>query len=168
MTVCCALAFGAYFSRWSAVFDSEELLEASIRSIRSNVDYINIIYQKVFAAERGVRVGSHPSALRQVSNFGNAASPGLEHLVLSLRDQGLVDDVVCYTPKARHSRIADSRGVDTLPIAPARIPNLAVVHRRGQADARLADGHGRGDRRETVCGMLPATLQRRRVYAKAA
>lgn len=35
----------------------------------------------------------------QVSNFGNASSPGLERLVLALRDQGLVDDVVCYTPK---------------------------------------------------------------------
>jgi len=59
------------------VFDNEELLEDSIRSIREFVDEVTIIYQKV-------------------SNFGQPCDPHLEDLLRHLRDDRLVDTLVSY------------------------------------------------------------------------
>jgi hypothetical protein len=59
------------------VFDGEELLEASIRSIRSNVDYIVVVYQTI-------------------SNFGQPCSPNLIPILENLRKNKLVEDLVRY------------------------------------------------------------------------
>ena len=76
-TACCLLQSGAHNFCGGAVFDSEELLEASIRSIRSNVDYINIIYQKVGRLIFSVRP-SCPSFVHGVAGvqFRERIKPG--------------------------------------------------------------------------------------------
>lgn len=61
------------------LFDGEELLEASIRSIRDCVDYISVVYQTV-------------------SNYGRAANKGLEALLERLMQEGLIDEIYRYTP----------------------------------------------------------------------
>lgn len=68
--------------RWGvsySVFDGEELLEASLRSIRAEVDYINVVYQTI-------------------SWYGKAADPGLLALLHSLRERGLIDELIEFTP----------------------------------------------------------------------
>lgn len=60
------------------VFDGEELLEASIRSIRGVVQYVCVVYQTV-------------------SNFGEK-NPGLRGRLDDLVARGLVDDLVPYKP----------------------------------------------------------------------
>lgn len=62
------------------LFDGEELLESSVKSIRQQVDYINVVYQKV-------------------SNFGEPATPNIELLLQTLKDKGLIDEIYLYTPK---------------------------------------------------------------------
>ena len=62
------------------VFDGEELLEASILSIRDSVDFIVIVYQTV-------------------SNFGYSCDKGLLPLLEGLLRKGLVQELVHYTPK---------------------------------------------------------------------
>lgn len=59
------------------VFDGEELLESSIRSIRHMVDYIVVVYQLI-------------------SNFGEQCSPELVPLLQRLKNDGLVDELVEY------------------------------------------------------------------------
>ena len=61
------------------VFDGEELLEGSIKSIRDCVDYISVVYQTE-------------------SNFGNPCSEGLESLLENLVNIGLVDKVFKFKP----------------------------------------------------------------------
>jgi hypothetical protein len=62
------------------VFDGEELLEGSIKSIRSEVDYISVVYQTV-------------------SNFGNHCDEGLVPLLNRLKNDGLIDELFEYKPK---------------------------------------------------------------------
>ena len=62
------------------LFDGEELLEASILSIRSVASYIAVVWQKV-------------------SNFGEQANPKLEELLTRLKNQGLIDELYLYQPK---------------------------------------------------------------------
>jgi hypothetical protein len=62
------------------LFDGEELLEYSIKPIRDSVDYISVVYQLV-------------------SNHGNPCSENLENLLLDLKNRGLIDEIVLYTPK---------------------------------------------------------------------
>ena len=62
------------------VFDGEELLEASILSIKDNVDYIVIVYQTI-------------------SNFGQNCDKGLLPLLDRLVQKGLVQELVHYAPK---------------------------------------------------------------------
>ncbi len=66
------------------VFDGEELLEASVRSIRSVADYIVVVYQTT-------------------SNFREAASEELIPLLEKLKRQGLIDDMYLYCPQFSHS-----------------------------------------------------------------
>ncbi len=61
------------------LFDGEELLEASIKSIRSQVDYINVIYQNI-------------------SNYGNKSETDLKAFLESLIKKGLVDEIYLYEP----------------------------------------------------------------------
>jgi len=61
------------------LFDGEELLEASIKSIRNNVYYISVVYQTV-------------------SNFGNPANSGLREQLEKLKEDGLIDEIYLYEP----------------------------------------------------------------------
>ena len=63
------------------VFDGEELLEASIKSIRNCVDYICVVYQ-------------------ETSNFGMKCSDTLMASLTALHAQGLADELVLYTPRS--------------------------------------------------------------------
>ena len=67
-----------------SVFDGEELLEDSIKSIRDNVDYINVVYQR------------H-------SWYGNPAKPGLVKLLQRLHKSGLIDELIEYVPNYKMS-----------------------------------------------------------------
>jgi hypothetical protein len=62
------------------VFDGEELLEGSIKQIRSEVDYVSVVYQTI-------------------SNFGNPCDPNLVPLLNRLKDEGLIDELYEYKPK---------------------------------------------------------------------
>ncbi len=61
------------------LFDGEELLESSIRSIRKEVDYINVVCQRI-------------------SNFGQEISEDVEPLLKRLQECGLIDEVFWYEP----------------------------------------------------------------------
>ena len=61
------------------VFDGEELLESSIKQIRSEVDYISVVYQTV-------------------SNFGEQCDENLVPLLEDLKSKGLVDELYPYFP----------------------------------------------------------------------
>ena len=62
-----------------SVFDGEELLESSLKSIRDSVDYINVVYQ-------------------QHSWYGNPADPKLLPLLKRLQKLGLIDELIEYVP----------------------------------------------------------------------
>lgn len=64
------------------LFDGEELLEASIKSIRKNVHYVNVVYQVV-------------------SNFGNPANPELKEKLEKLKEEGLIDEIYLYEPNLK-------------------------------------------------------------------
>lgn len=61
------------------VFDGEELLEGSIKQIRSEVDYISVVYQTI-------------------SNFGDTCDKNLIPLLNELKSKGLVDEIYPYFP----------------------------------------------------------------------
>lgn len=62
-----------------SVWDGEELLEGSIKSIRSEVDYVNVVWQKV-------------------SWYGKPCHPDLEKRLTQLKEQGLIDELVFFAP----------------------------------------------------------------------
>lgn len=62
------------------IFDGEELLEGSIKSIRDKVDYVSVVYQNI-------------------SNFNNNASENLDMVLKKLKDEKLIDELLLYTPK---------------------------------------------------------------------
>jgi hypothetical protein len=64
------------------IFDGEELLEGSIKQIRSSVDYISVVYQTI-------------------SNFGDECNEGLVELLYNLKAKGLVDEVHEYLPNIK-------------------------------------------------------------------
>lgn len=67
-------------ARWGvsySVFDGEELLEASIKSIRSQVDYINLVYQ-------------------DISWYGKKAADTLYDVLERIKASGLVDEIIRY------------------------------------------------------------------------
>lgn len=71
-----------YQSKWGvsySVFDGEELLEASLKQIRSAVDYINVVYQ-------------------EYSWYGNPASENLKNILINLKKKGLIDELIKYNP----------------------------------------------------------------------
>lgn len=61
------------------VYDGEELLEASARSVRAHAAHIVVVYQLV-------------------SNYGEPARPGLELMLQSLLDRGIVDELLRVDP----------------------------------------------------------------------
>lgn len=62
------------------LFDAEELLESSIKSVRDIVDYVSVVYQTE-------------------SNFGNPCNEGLVPLLTKLHSEGLIDELFEYKPK---------------------------------------------------------------------
>lgn len=62
-----------------SVWDGEELLEQSIKQIRPVADYINVVWQKL-------------------SWYGRPCNPGLEKLLLKLKDKGLIDEIIFFEP----------------------------------------------------------------------
>ena len=62
-----------------SVWDGEELLEQSIKQIRPIADYINVVWQKL-------------------SWYGKPCNPGLEKLLLKLKDKGLIDEIIFFEP----------------------------------------------------------------------
>jgi hypothetical protein len=61
------------------LFDGEELLEFSAKSIRNCVDHILVVYQ-------------------DVSNYGNKTSTDVLGLLNTLKEKGLIDEIVQYQP----------------------------------------------------------------------
>lgn len=61
------------------LFDGEELLPFSIKSVRNKVHYINVVYQST-------------------SNFGNSANPDLKKILEDLKQQGLIDEIYFFEP----------------------------------------------------------------------
>ncbi len=71
--------------RWGvsySVFDGEELLEASLRCIRPQVDYINVVYQNI-------------------SWYGEPSSQPLLPLLEKFLKQGLIDKIILYEPNLK-------------------------------------------------------------------
>jgi predicted aldo/keto reductase-like oxidoreductase len=62
-----------------SVFDSEELLEKSIETIRDSVSEITVIFQKI-------------------SHTRNTCDPNLESLLRELKDKKLIDNLVLFNP----------------------------------------------------------------------
>lgn len=62
------------------MFDCEELLETSIKSIRKHAEYVVVVYQKV-------------------SNFGDLCNPYLEKHLNDLCKRKLIDEIILYTPR---------------------------------------------------------------------
>ena len=77
-----------------SVWDGEELLESSIRSLRPSVDYIQVVYQKL-------------------SWFGKPASKQLVPLLRRLKKEKLIDELVEFEPdlndKPGHNEIRKRR-----------------------------------------------------------
>jgi hypothetical protein len=61
------------------VFDSEELLEGSIKQIRDSVNFISVVYQTK-------------------SNFGNPCNENLVPLLKKMKEEGLIDYLFEYKP----------------------------------------------------------------------
>jgi len=61
------------------LFDGEELLEYSIKSIRNNVDFICVVWQKT-------------------SYHGESCNPKLESFLNGLVESGLIDEIYLYEP----------------------------------------------------------------------
>lgn len=70
------MAFSKYGISYN-IFDGEELLEDSILCIRDLVEYVSVVFQTE-------------------SYWGNKCSEGLEDLLLRLKNEGLIDDLVKY------------------------------------------------------------------------
>lgn len=74
-----AMRLGASYSVWNG----EELLESSLRSIRPMVDYINVVWQRL-------------------SWHGNEANPSLEKTLNDLLAKGLIDKLIYFEPNLSH------------------------------------------------------------------
>lgn len=59
------------------LFGGEELLESSVKSVRSAADYICVVYQKK-------------------SYYGNDANPNIENILNNLKSQNLIDEIYLY------------------------------------------------------------------------
>lgn len=77
------------------LFDGEELLESSIKSIRGCVDYISVVYQRV-------------------SNFGQRCSDDIEDLLSHLQHNRLIDEIKLYSPSNVQSNPAYQGSINEL------------------------------------------------------
>ncbi|MEI8389685.1 MAG: hypothetical protein WCG23_07340 [bacterium] len=62
-----------------SVWDGEELLESSLLNIRPLADYINVVWQ-------------------ELSWFGNPCDPKLQQTLIELKNKGLIDEILFFTP----------------------------------------------------------------------
>ena len=79
--------------KWGAsysVFDGEELLEASIKSIRKSCDYVNVVYQTK-------------------SWYGNQCDNNLLVMLNKLKNKGLIDEIIEYIPNTSLSASKQER-----------------------------------------------------------
>jgi len=60
-----------------SVWDGEELLEGSIHAIKPAVDYVNVVWQRL-------------------SWHGKECNPNLENQLLSLKEKGLIDEIIFF------------------------------------------------------------------------
>lgn len=90
-----------------SVFDGEELLEGSIRSIRSHVDCVIVVWQKV-------------------SWYGTPADDGLLPFLEGLKEKGLVDKIVEYKPDLKLKPIKNETRKRNLGLKEAR--KMGVTH----------------------------------------
>lgn len=67
-----------------SVFDGEELLEPSLRSIRNQADYINVVYQLTGWS-------------------GEKANDNLLDTLLKLKEKGLIDELIEYVPNQKRA-----------------------------------------------------------------
>ena len=77
------------FQKWGvsySVFDGEELLEASITSIRPAVDYINVVYQNI-------------------SWLGYPHFQDILPMLEELKDKGLIDEIIEFIPNVNKEAI---------------------------------------------------------------
>lgn len=72
------------------LYDGEELLEASLKSIREVVDFITVIYQ-------------------DVSNKGEKRADSLLPFLTRLKESGLLDDFVLYSPTMEDGGVGNER-----------------------------------------------------------
>lgn len=84
-----------------SVYDGEELLEASIKSIKNCVDYVGVVYQTK-------------------SWYGEDADKNLLPLLLDLKNQGLIDELIEYKPNFKKNAGKNERTKRTLGIKHAR------------------------------------------------
>ena len=77
-------AFVPKFGVSYSVFDGEEILEASIRSIRNQAEYVNVVYQTI-------------------SWRGNPADPALLKNLKTMQEKGLIDEIIFFQPNLKES-----------------------------------------------------------------
>ena len=76
------MKLGASYSVWNG----EELLRSSLKSIRNNCDYINVVWSKT-------------------SWFGEPCNDNLEELLKELKKEGLIDEIIFFEPNPKlHSK----------------------------------------------------------------
>jgi len=85
-----ALKSAPKFCASYSVFDGEELLEASIKSIRSQVDHINVVYQTT-------------------SWFGKPAAPTLLKVLKEIQEKGLIDELIFFEPDLKKNPQTNER-----------------------------------------------------------
>ena len=71
-----------------SVFDGLELLEHSIKSIRNNCDYINVVYS-------------------DISWYGNKTDMDILSLLKDLQTRNLIDEIIYYKPNLKMSAFAN-------------------------------------------------------------
>lgn len=89
--------FGASYN----LFNGEEHFTHSLRSIRSSVEYVNVVVQ-------------------YVSNFGETAGEGLRHIVSEAARRGLVDEVIEFHPDLSETGQTNELAKRTLGLAAAK------------------------------------------------
>lgn len=84
-----------------SVYDGEELLKGSIKSIRESVDYVQVVYQTK-------------------SWYGEEADKNLVPLLLNLKEKGLIDELIKFKPNLKINAGKNERTKRTLGIKCAK------------------------------------------------
>lgn len=84
-----------------SVFDGEELLEASLKSVRRSADYINVVYQTL-------------------SWTGERRNDALPDFLKTLQDKGLIDELIFFAPDANKRAYVNEKHKRNLGLKRAR------------------------------------------------